>query len=290
MIGKQYNVNTVSAISSLHAVLKPFRDQNKKLGFVPTMGSLHEGHLSLIRKAKDDCDVVAVSIFVNPTQFAPNEDFTRYPRDIERDTRLAGSAGCDVLFIPAVEEIYPKDFSSFIEVEGLSSVLEGKFRPTHYKGVCTIVNKLFNIVQPDTAYFGQKDAQQCLVIKKMVRDLNMPVHIEITPTVREADGLAMSSRNVYLNEDERPRASVLFQALKFAEEKIKNGERNVNRILDEMTTMIQSKNPTQIDYITAADSENLQPRQLLEKGETVLFLLAVRFGTTRLIDNSIVTV
>lgn len=280
----------VNRINELKLVLSSYRSQSKKIGLVPTMGSLHEGHLSLIRKAKSNCDVVVVSIFVNPTQFAPSEDFTRYPRDIERDSRLAGSAGCDLLFTPSVEEIYPKGFSSFIDVEGLSSVLEGKFRPTHYRGVSTIVNKLFNIVQPEIAYFGQKDAQQCIVITKMIKDLNMPVHIEIIPTVREADGLAMSSRNVYLTKDERVRAAVLFQALKFAEEKIKNGERNVNRILDEMTTMIHSKNPTQIDYITAVDSESLQPKQLLEKGETVLFLLAVRFGTTRLIDNSIVIV
>ena len=280
----------VNRINELKLVLSSYRSQSKKIGLVPTMGSLHEGHLSLIRKAKSDCDVVVVSIFVNPTQFAPSEDFTRYPRDIERDSRLAGSAGCDLLFTPSVEEIYPKGFSSFIDVEGLSSVLEGKFRPTHYRGVSTIVNKLFNIVQPEIAYFGQKDAQQCIVITKMIKDLNMPVHIEIIPTVREADGLAMSSRNVYLTKDERVRAAVLFQALKFAEEKIKNGERNVNRILDEMTTMIHSKNPTQIDYITAVDSESLQPKQLLEKGETVLFLLAVRFGTTWLIDNSIVIV
>ncbi len=283
-------MNTVTAIAALRTILQPFRDQHKKIGFVPTMGYLHEGHLSLIRKARDNSDVVVVSIFVNPAQFAPNEDYTRYPRDLGRDSTLAASAGCDVLFVPSVEEIYPASFSSFIVVEGLSSVLEGKFRPTHFKGVTTIVNKLFNIVQPDAAYFGQKDAQQCIVIKKMVNDLSMPLRIEVVPTVREADGLAMSSRNVYLTAEERKRAAVLYQSLKLAEEKIRGGERNAPLIIEEMTALIRSKNPTQIDYIAVVDSVQLQPQQLLKEGETVLIPLAVRFGATRLIDNIIVTV
>lgn len=249
------------------------------------MGYLHEGHLHLIRKAKKVCDSVVVSIFVNPTQFAPGEDFAKYPRDIERDTALAKAAGADVLFVPSVEEMYPKDFSAFVIVEGLSSVLEGVFRPSHFDGVTTIVNKLFNIVQADKVFFGQKDAQQCAVVKKMVKDLQMPVEIEIVPTVREVDGLAMSSRNIYLNADERKNASVLYQALQYADEKIKEGEKDVPKIVAAMKRMIQSKNPSAIDYIAIVDSETLQPKNKLAKGDSLLIPLAVRFGTTRLIDN-----
>lgn len=283
-------MKSISAIVELRKALQPFREQHKTIGFVPTMGYLHEGHLSLIRKAKSDCDVVVVSIFVNPIQFAPHEDYARYPRDVKRDSLLAENAGCDLLFIPSVEEIYPKEFSSFIVVEGLSFILEGEFRPTHFKGVTTIVNKLFNIVQPDVAYFGQKDAQQSVIINKMVNDLSMPLRLEIVPTVREQDGLAMSSRNVYLSSNERERATILFQSLKLAEKKIKSGERTVSKIIDDMTMLVQSKNPTQIDYIAIVDAVNLQPKYMLEHGETVFILLAVRFGSTRLIDNILITV
>lgn len=254
------------------------------------MGFLHEGHLSLIRKAKIECDIVVVSIFVNPTQFAPHEDYSRYPRDIERDATLAADAGCEVLFVPTAEEMYPNGFSSYVTIEQMSSVLEGKFRPTHFKGVTTVVAKLFNIVQPHTAYFGQKDAQQFVIIKKMVSDLNLPIHIEIVPTMREVDGLAMSSRNVYLNPDERKNATVLYQSLKLAETKIKSGERNVSTIVSEMRELIQAKNPTEIDYIDIVDATDLTSKKILEKNQTVLIPLAVRFGSTRLIDNIIVTV
>lgn len=282
-------MKTIHTIPEVRQFLHSLRKE-KKIGLVPTMGYLHEGHLSLIRKAKSECDIVVVSIFVNPTQFAPNEDYARYPRDIERDSALAAAAGCDTLFVPTEEEMYPNGFSSYVAVEQLSSVLEGKFRPTHFKGVTTVVAKLFNIVQPNIAYFGQKDAQQSIIIKKMVNDLNMPIHIEIVPTMREADGLAMSSRNVYLNPDERKNAAVLFQSLKHAESMIKSGERNVSTIVSDMRALIQSKNPAQIDYIEIVDAATLQSKSTLSIGEEVLIPLAVRFGSTRLIDNVLLVV
>ena len=254
------------------------------------MGFLHEGHLSLIRKAKNECDIVVVSVFVNPTKFAPHEDFNRYPRDIERDSLLASTAGCDILFVPTAEEIYPNGFSSYVTVEQLSNALEGKFRPTHFKGVTTVVAKLFNIVQPSIAFFGQKDAQQFIIIKKMVSDLNIPIHIEIVPTMREADGLAMSSRNVYLNPEERKNAVVLNQSLKLSETMIRSGERNSAAIISAMRELIQSKNPTQIDYIEIVDVATLESKSVLAAGDEILIPLAVRFGATRLIDNIVLIV
>ncbi len=254
------------------------------------MGYFHDGHLSLIKKAKNENDVVVVSIFVNPAQFGPNEDFARYPRDIERDTELAKLAGCNILFIPSAEEMYPAGFSSSAIVENISTVLEGKYRPTHFKGVTTVVLKLLNIVQPRIAYFGQKDAQQCIVIKKMVYDFNIPTEISIVPTLRESDGLAMSSRNVYLNSEERKNAVVLNQSLCLAENLIQKGERNSEKIVKEMMKLIQSKNPTAIDYVEIVGSENLEKKNTITSGETILIPLAVRFGTTRLIDNIIIKV
>ncbi len=233
---------------------------------------------------------MVVSIFVNPTQFAPHEDFSKYPRDIERDAGLVQNAGGDILFVPTAEEMYPNGFSTYVTVEGLSSVFEGKFRPTHFKGVTTIVHKLLNIVQADRAFFGQKDAQQCIVIKKMVRDLNIPVSIEIVPTIREKDGLAMSSRNVYLTPQERTNAPILFHSLKHAEEMIKSGENESEKIIQRMTEMIQTKSLSGIDYIAIVNAETLEPLQKLQKGNSILIPLAVRFGTTRLIDNILITV
>ncbi|MEW5799934.1 MAG: pantoate--beta-alanine ligase [Bacteroidota bacterium] len=282
-------MKTISAISEIRRSLQPFRN-DKKIGFVPTMGYLHEGHLSLIRKAKSECDIVVASIFVNPTQFAPHEDFNRYPRDIERDSLLASTAGCDILFVPTAEEMYPDGFSSYVTVEQLSSVLEGKFRPTHFKGVTTVVAKLFNIIQPGVAYFGQKDAQQFIIIKKMVNELNMPVQIVVVPTMRESDGLAMSSRNVYLNPEERKNAVVLNQSLKLAETMIRSGERNSAAVISSMRELIQSKNPTQIDYIEIVNAKTLESKSVLSGGDEILIPLAVRFGSTRLIDNIILTV
>lgn len=281
---------TLTHISDLRSRLASYRAEGKTIALVPTMGFLHEGHLSLIRKAKSECDIVVVSIFVNPTQFAPHEDLEKYPRDINGDSERASRAGCDLLFIPPVSEMYPDGYSSYVSVEGLSSVLEGEFRPTHFQGVTTVVLKLFNIVQPHRAYFGQKDAQQSIVIKKMVKDLDVPVSIIIVPTMREPDGLAMSSRNVYLNVDQRKNAVVLSRALSLAKDRIAEGIRDPNRIVAEMKEMILSAGPTSIDYVEMVDTELLTKKEMLTTGDSVLIPLAVRFGTTRLIDNIIVTV
>jgi pantoate--beta-alanine ligase len=281
---------TLTTIAEIQSRLVSFRDEKRSVGLVPTMGFLHEGHLSLIRKAKSENDAVVVSIFVNPTQFAPHEDLDRYPRDLEKDTKLAQEAGCDLMFVPAIEEMYPNDFSSYAVVEGMSTVLEGKFRPTHFKGVTTVVLKLFNFIQPSVAYFGQKDAQQSILIKKMVKDLNVPVRISIVPTMRETDGLAMSSRNVYLDPEQRRNSVMLYKSLKFAEKIIAQGERDPKKVIDQMKEMILANNPSQIDYIEIVDAENLETKNSLNVGETVLIPLAVRFGSTRLIDNIVVSV
>lgn len=281
---------TLSHIPELRSTLNDSREKKKSIAFVPTMGYLHDGHLSLIKKAKEENDIVVVSIFVNPTQFAPNEDFARYPRDIERDSELAQRSGCDFLFMPTTEEMYPTGFSTYAVVENISLVLEGKFRPTHFKGVTTVVLKLLNIVQPRIAYFGQKDAQQCILIKKMVKEFNVPTDIGIVPTLRESDGLAMSSRNVYLNSEERKNAIVLNQSLRLAEHLIGQGERKPSTIIDEMMKLIKSKNPTEIDYIEIVGAEHLEKITSINPGETILIPLAVRFGKTRLIDNTIITV
>lgn len=254
------------------------------------MGFLHEGHLSLIRNAKSECDIVVVSIFVNPTQFAPHEDLEKYPRDINGDSERAYGAGCDLLFIPSVSEMYPEGFSSYVTVEGLSSVLEGEFRPTHFKGVTTVVLKLINIIRPNIAYFGQKDAQQSVVIKKMVNDLNVPVEIAIVPTMREQDGLAMSSRNVYLDPEQRKNAVVLSQSLDLAKTRIAEGVRDPKKIIAEMKELILSGGPTTIDYVEIVDADLLKKKDMLVSDDSVLIPLAVRFGTTRLIDNIIITV
>ncbi|MDP1676900.1 MAG: pantoate--beta-alanine ligase [Bacteroidota bacterium] len=283
-------MTTYSQILELRSTLNDYREKKKSIALVPTMGYLHDGHLSLIKKAKAENDIVVVSIFVNPTQFGPKEDFARYPRNIERDSELAKLSGCDILFIPSVEEMYPAGFSTYAVVENISTVLEGKFRPTHFKGVTTVVLKLLNIVQPQVAYFGQKDAQQCVVIRKMVTELNLHTEISIVPTLRESDGLAMSSRNVYLSPDERKNAVALNQSLRLAERLIHQGERNSETIINEMMKLIQSKNPTTIDYIEIVGTENLEKRTSIKSGDTILIPLAVRFGTTRLIDNTIITV
>jgi pantoate--beta-alanine ligase len=262
----------------------------RTIGFVPTMGALHDGHLSLIRKAKQENDVVVLSIFVNPTQFAPSEDLDRYPRNVERDAELAEQAGCDIIFVPSVSEMYPEGFSTYVQVEGLSSVLEGAFRPTHFKGVTTVVLKLLNIVQPGTVYFGQKDVQQSIVIRTMVRDLDVPVRIDVVPTMREPDGLAMSSRNVYLDPVRRKNAPVLYAALQHASAMISAGERDPRAVIGAMERMITEKEPTQVDYITIVDAGTLAEKHTLSAGETVVIPLAVRFGTTRLIDNIVISI
>jgi pantoate--beta-alanine ligase len=252
-------------------------------GFVPTMGYLHEGHLSLVRRARAENDRVAVSIFVNPTQFGPHEDYARYPRDLERDLRLLEPLGVDLVFVPSVEEMYPPGFQTWVIVEEVSRPLEGASRPGHFRGVATVVAKLFNILQPDRAYFGQKDAQQTVVIRRMVQDLNIPVEIVICPTVREPDGLAMSSRNTYLNPEERRAATALFRALQAAKARYEAGERDAERLREAMREVIRAEPLARIDYVSVAHPETLQELERVEG--PALLSLAVYIGTTRLIDN-----
>jgi pantoate--beta-alanine ligase len=253
------------------------------VGFVPTMGYLHEGHLVLARRASAENGITAVSIFVNPTQFGPTEDFARYPRDPERDLSLLEKEGVDWVFMPSVEDMYPQGSSSWVNVDKVTDRLEGAIRPGHFRGVATVVAKLFNIVQPTRAYFGQKDAQQVVVIKRMVADLNMNLELVVVPTVREPDGLAMSSRNVYLNPQERQAALVLWKSLNLARQLWLEGERRAERIRQQMTSLIQKEPLARIEYISIAHPETLE--ELTEIDQPALVSLAARFGKTRLIDN-----
>jgi pantoate--beta-alanine ligase len=253
------------------------------VGFVPTMGYLHEGHLVLVRQARAENALVAVSIFVNPTQFGPKEDFKQYPRDPERDLALLEGEGTDVVFMPPVEEIYPPGFDSWVEVGRLARRLEGASRPGHFRGVATVVARLFELVRPDRAYFGQKDAQQLIVIRQMVADLDMNLEVVAVPTVREADGLAMSSRNTYLNPEERKQAAVLYQALTLAQRLYGEGERDAETIRRQMTVLIQQQPSADIDYISIADAETLEELDVVKP--LALVSMAVKIGKTRLIDN-----
>ena len=276
-------MHLISSPKKMQQLSFSLKSKGKKISFVPTMGALHKGHLSLVEKARKLGDFVVVSIFVNPTQFGPGEDFQRYPRDLKRDKKLLQKAGCDLLFIPKVKDIYPEGYLTYVEVEELSQKLEGAFRPNHFRGVCTIVAKLFNLVQPDFAIFGQKDAQQAVIIKKMTEDLNFPIKIIVSPTVREKDRLAFSSRNSYLNLEERKQAKVLHQTLKLGKEMIKTGEKSPKKIINKMREMIEKTSLAKIDYIALTDSERLEPVKTI-KGE-LLLSLAVRIGKIRLIDN-----
>jgi pantoate--beta-alanine ligase len=269
----------------LQEYLSKLRREGRKIGFVPTMGYLHEGHLSLIRKARAENDVVVISIFVNPIQFGPKEDYKRYPRDLKRDLRLAREEGVDIVFYPSVKEMYPEGFCTYVEVEGLSDVLCGKSRPGHFRGVATVCTKLFNIVGPDVAYFGQKDAQQAIIIKRMVRDLNMPLKIKVLPIVREEDGLAMSSRNTYLSKEERQQAPIIYKALTKAKEMFKAGERDAKKIKKKVRDLISSMDKAKIDYVEIVDLKDLKP--LKEIDRPALLAVAVWFGKARLIDNVI---
>ncbi len=253
------------------------------VGFVPTMGYLHEGHLSLVKRAREDNATVVVSIFVNPTQFGPCEDLEDYPRDIKRDLTMLEELDTDVVFMPPPDEIYPPQFNTWVEVTGLTERLEGAARPTHFRGVTTVVAKLFNIVQPTRAYFGQKDAQQAIVIQKMATDLNMGLDVIVCPTIREHDGLAMSSRNIYLTPEQRRSATVLSQSLKMAERLWTDGERNAEHIRSEMRQFIERQPEGQIDYISVADTLTLEELDTITSA--ALVSLAVRFGKTRLLDN-----
>ncbi|MDW7661535.1 MAG: pantoate--beta-alanine ligase [Bacillota bacterium] len=276
-------------INALKQALSSEREEGKKIGFVPTMGFFHEGHLSLMKQARNETDCVVVSIFVNPTQFGPGEDFESYPRDLNRDLKLCEDVGVNYVFAPEVSEMYPAGYSTYVECEGgITKTLCGASRPGHFKGVTSVVNKLFNIVEPDLAFFGQKDAQQVAVLEKMVRDLNMNLKIIPCPIKRENDGLAMSSRNVYLNEDERKDALVLSQSLKIASELIANGETDAKSIIDQMKSHIMTASSAVIDYVQIVDNNDLSDVDIV-KGD-VLFAVAVRIGRTRLIDNMRMTI
>ncbi|MFA5339217.1 MAG: pantoate--beta-alanine ligase [Candidatus Omnitrophota bacterium] len=272
----------IRSINKLNKELKRDRQKGRSVGFVPTMGFLHEGHLSLIRRARKENKTVVVSIFVNPAQFGPNEDYEEYPRDLRKDAALCKKEGVDHIFYPAVKAMYPKGYSTYVNVEGLTENLCGKFRPSHFRGVATIVAKLFNIVRPDTAYFGQKDAQQAIVIKQMAEDLNMGIRIKIMPTVREKDGLAMSSRNAYLSPDGRRVSPTVYRALQLAGDLIKSGSRDAAKIKSEIRKIL-SVAADKIDYISIVDPESLKEVKKI-KGK-VLVAVAVRIGGTRLIDN-----
>jgi pantoate--beta-alanine ligase len=262
------------------------RLERKKIGLVPTMGALHQGHLSLIQKARQENDFTVVSIFVNPAQFGPREDFKKYPRPFKEDLRLCRKEGVDVVFSPVIAKMYPARHKTYVMVKNLSDILCGRSRPGHFTGVATIVTKLFNIVQPDRAYFGQKDAQQAIIIKRMTSDLNMPLKIRVLATVRHKDGLAMSSRNSYLNKQERKDALVLWKSLQLAKLLIKNGARDAKRIIRSMRMVLKKKKSLKIEYIAIVDSHALRPVTRVAKGD--LITLAAWVGRTRLIDNLIV--
>jgi len=270
-------VRTIAEIRALRQKL------SGTVGFVPTMGYLHEGHLALVRQARRENAAVIVSIYVNPTQFGPREDFGAYPRDLDRDLELLRKEGTDIVFVPLDDEVYPPGFSSWVDVEKVTERLEGESRPGHFRGVATIVAKLFNIVQPTRAYFGQKDAQQVMAIKKMVADLNMNLEVVIVPTIRESDGLAMSSRNIYLNPKERQAATVLFKALTLAQQLRRGGKKDAEGIRRRMALLIQKEPLARVDYVSIADAETLEELNLLDR--PAVASLAVRIGKTRLIDN-----
>ena len=272
-------IKTIPDMTYLRLSLK------EPVGLVPTMGYLHAGHMSLVRKARAENKSVVVSIYVNPTQFSPQEDLSTYPRDLERDLAMLEKEGTDVVFFPCDKEMYPTGYDTWVIVDNLTKPLEGDSRPNHFRGVTTVVTKLFNVIRPTNAYFGQKDAQQALEIKKMVTDLNMNLKVVVCPTIREIDGLAMSSRNVYLTLEQRKAAPVLYQSLFLAKDLFASGERNTAAILEQMTALIQKEPLAKIDYISIADTETLAELKTIK--QSALVSMAVRFGNTRLIDNII---
>ena len=262
------------------------RQEQRVIGLVPTMGALHAGHLALVDRARKECSPVYASIFLNPTQFGPNEDLSKYPRPLEADIEKLTGAKADGLFLPSAEEIYPPGFSTYVHVEGISERLEGKSRPGHFRGVATVVLKLFEIAQPHYAYFGRKDAQQVRIIQKMVRDLNLDVELVICPTVRETDGLALSSRNAYLGPEERTAATVLFRALQAAGKELAAGVRDTLELQRTMRKVLESESQARVDYAEIVDTETFEP--VVRVGRNCYALLAVRIGSTRLIDNMLV--
>lgn len=275
----------VSTVAEVRARVKAWKKEGQTIGLVPTMGYLHEGHGSLITKARENNDKVVVSIFVNPMQFGPTEDLASYPRDLEKDSAFCESLGADLIFHPEPEEMYHEGFSSFVDMSVLTEELCGLCRPVHFRGVCTVVSKLFHIVTPDHAYFGQKDAQQLAIIKHMVEDLNMDIEIVGCPIIREEDGLAKSSRNTYLSEEERKAALVLSQSVKLAEKLAKDGEKNSKVIIDAMCELINKEPLAKIDYVKIVDALTMQQVSTIE--QPALCAMAVYIGKTRLIDNTI---
>jgi len=276
-------INRRQRMSSVSRKIR--REQDRTIGLVPTMGALHEGHLSLVREARRMCDIVVVSVFVNPTQFGPTEDYEHYPRDLTKDTALLTDYNVDYIFAPAAEEIYPKDFSTYVNVGGLSKLLEGETRPGHFRGVATVVAILFNTVRPDFAFFGQKDAQQAVIIKRMVRDLSFDTEIVVLPTVREDSGLAISSRNLYLDSEEQQSAAVIHQGLKAAKQAYKKGERHATKLIETVRTTIETEPRVRVDYVSVVDAETLEKLDKLDE-RPMLIAVAAYVGKTRLIDNT----
>lgn len=275
-------MKVVSQIGELRQIV---RTATRPLGLVPTMGYLHAGHLALIQAARGQNPTVAVSIFVNPKQFGPNEDFASYPRDLARDLRLLEEAGVDLVFTPSVEEMYPPGFSTVVDVGPVGEILEGARRPGHFRGVATVVTRLFNLFQPDRAYFGQKDAQQCVVIRKLIDDLGLPIEMVVVPTVREPDGLALSSRNVYLDPAERTAARILSRSLRAAEAAYQGGERNAETLRTLVRAQIATEPLVRLDYVSVADAQTLEELDLVDR--PALVSLAAWVGRARLIDNLI---
>lgn len=278
----------ITKITELKAEIKALKSNGKIIGLVPTMGCLHEGHLSLVQSSVKKADCTVVSIFVNPTQFSPNEDFREYPRDLKHDSEIVEREGVDYLFIPEASAMYPEGFKTYIEVHDLQDKLCGRSRPGHFRGVCTVVLKLFNIVDPDVSFFGQKDAQQAVVLKRMVKDLDLDVNIEILPIIREKDGLALSSRNTYLDPEQRKAALCLSKSLREADEMFKSGERKSARIIRRMEEIIKSEALAKIDYVRIVDLNNLDPLARIEK--EALIVVAVFIGKNRLIDNTFINI
>ncbi|MCL6627567.1 pantoate--beta-alanine ligase [Alicyclobacillus shizuokensis] len=276
-------MQTIETIAEVREAVAAARRESKTVGLVPTMGFLHDGHMRLVDTARQENDLVVVSIFVNPLQFGPNEDFDRYPRDAERDQAMLAEHGCDIVFMPSVDEMYPRPPETVIELPRMSETLCGRSRPGHFRGVAMVVSKLLHIVQPDRAYFGRKDAQQAAIIQRLVEDLNMPVQIVTVPTVRDADGLAKSSRNVYLTPEERRHATVLYRSLNRAKEAILAGERSTARLVQDMRATLEAEPGVRLDYADIVSLSDLQPMDKLE-GE-VLLAVAAYVGKTRLIDN-----
>jgi pantoate--beta-alanine ligase len=275
----------IISVPELRATISALHREGKRIGLVPTMGALHEGHLSLVRAGKSECDVTVVSIYVNPSQFGPNEDFSKYPRALDADLDLLASCDTEIVFTPQNADMYPAGFAFWVEVAAVAESLEGEFRPGHFRGVATVVLKLFNLVQPDVAYFGQKDYQQTAVIRRMVADFNLPIEIRVCPIIREPDGLAMSSRNRYLSPAARQRALVLWKSLERAVILLGAGERDAGKILTEMRRIILSAEDARIDYIAIVDPGTLLPLEIVQ--DSALALLAVKIENTRLIDNAL---